>query len=204
MGRHTTGALSTNEIYRIELSFLIKRKFIQKDRNNSFNLTWSPGSNNISVISNYFSYDIWIRLVYTITDYEGKKYEYDYKIYLVERPSNLGIGNVLYFICPDSGKLCRVLYRCYGSHIWKSREAYRNRIYYSSQISSKLNYFNDRYWQIERTLEKLRQERKSYYYKNSKTKRLKRIERLEWQKIKFDNLRWNVFGKSLGHHFGAL
>jgi hypothetical protein len=201
MGKHKTGALTTNEILRIELSYLIKKKFIQKGKNIQFVLSWTNNS-NISVISNYISNDIWLRLIYTITDYNGKKYDYDYKIYLTERPSNLGIGNILYFICPDSNKLCRILYSCYGSHIWKARESYQNRIYYSGQTSSKLNYFNDRYWQIERTLEKLRQEKKCYYYKNTKTRRLMKIERLEQQKMRFDDLRWTIgVPKRLRPHF---
>ncbi len=191
MGRNSTGALIIGEIHRIELSYLIKNNFIQKGCTISFTLSWTNGS-NISIVSCYYPDDICLQLNYTLTDLDGKKFKYDYKIYLVERPSNLGIGNVLYFVCPTSGNLCRILYRCYGSHIWKSRFAYRNRIYYSSQISSKLNYYNDRYWELDKTLKKLREKRRNYYYKNSKTKRFKRIEKLEKQQYRFDELRWTI------------
>lgn len=191
MGRHTTGSLTTNEVYRIELSYLLKRKFIQKGRTIEFILRWNNGS-KISVVSCYIADEIWLKLHYTVTDYEGKKHDYDYKIHLTENPSNLGIGNVLYFICPNSGNLCRILYKCYGSHIWKSRKAYKYRIYYPCQVSSKLSYFNDRYWQIDKKLENLKIKRRNYYYKNNKTKRLKRIERLIQSQARFDNLRWTI------------
>lgn len=203
MGRRTTGALTTDEVIRIELSYLLKNKFIQKGNMLSFTLSWTNGS-SISVVSCYKPDDIWLQLIYTVTEYDGQKFKYDYKIYLTEKPSNLSVGSVLYFVCPRSGNLCRILYKCYGSHIWKSRGSYQNRIYYSCQTSSKLDYFNDRYWKIDKMLKKLRPKRGNYYYKNVKTKRQQRIDRLEQQQIYFDNLRWTIgMPKRLRRHFGS-
>jgi hypothetical protein len=43
----------------------------------------------------------------------------------------------------------------YGSLYFKCREAYRCLIYYASQLSSRLDKHNDKYWNPEHKLEKL-------------------------------------------------
>jgi hypothetical protein len=68
-------------------------------------------------------------------------------------PSKIGKVNIPYFICLVSGRRARILYKCYGSHYWKHRDAYQHRIYYQSQISSRLSLHNDRYWKLQNTLE---------------------------------------------------
>jgi hypothetical protein len=62
---------------------------------------------------------------YTLTKPSGEEFKLDYKIQLTSIPSNLGRGEVLYFVCPTSGRRARILYRAYGSHYFKSRQAYR-------------------------------------------------------------------------------
>ncbi len=59
----------------------------------------------------------------------------NYRVYLESRPSNLGIGEVLYFICPATRKRCRTLYE-HGDYFY-SRHAFRDAMY-SSQTESKL------------------------------------------------------------------
>jgi len=76
----------------------------------------------------------------------------------------LGNGYVLYFICPVSFRRCRILYRAYGSHYFKAREAYQNRLYYQAQTSSKKYQIIDRFttvrdkvdefWQIKKRNQK--------------------------------------------------
>lgn len=62
----------------------------------------------------------------------GKLISYSVKI--EARPSNLGVGEVLYFICPATGQRCRVLYGI-GTY-FLSRKAYPSSMY-SSQTQSK-------------------------------------------------------------------
>ena len=126
MGRYTTGAITTKEAIRIELSYLIKMGMIRKGFKLSTSLSWN---NNYSIqIETSYGIEVenYIRLIYILTDGEGNKKNYDYKIRLVAIPSNLRKGEVLYFSCPITSNKCRVLYRCYGSTIWKSRDAYKN------------------------------------------------------------------------------
>lgn len=154
MGRVSTGAYITKGTVRIELSHLLREGYIRKGCHITGFLSWTNGS-SINIESKYTKDEQYLRLIYTITDRGESIYSLDYKISLHIKPSNLGVGEVLYFVCPQSKKLCRVLYRAYGSHIWKSRKSYSKRIYYPLQISSKLSKYNDRYFEVEIELEKL-------------------------------------------------
>ncbi len=155
MGRYSTGAVTTGSTIRIELSYLLKNGFIQQGRFISATLNWTNGS-DIQIQSDFTVDWPYIRLIYKNTSYHtGEVTNHDYKIYFGFLPSNLGKGQVLYFLCPVTNHRCRILYKCYGSQIWKSRYAYRHRIYYQCQISSKLHHYIDRYWTAEKQLEQL-------------------------------------------------
>ncbi len=47
---------------------------------------------------------------YTELDYKCDSEPIKYIIYLVSVPSNIGVGKVWYFLCPNTGKRCRKLY----------------------------------------------------------------------------------------------
>lgn len=76
--------------------------------------------------------------------------------------------------------------------IWKSRLAYQNRIYYQSQLSSKLYYYNDRYHAINRQLDNLKEPVKSHY-QGKKTRLKKRHENLTEQLYYYDEKSDEVF-----------
>ena len=107
MGRWSTGAETCQGSKRIELSFLIKKGYLQKGRRTQGSIEWTHNGRPNGDIKIFCSYteEKFIRLVYKLTDHrEGKEYNYDYKIYLTSIPSNLGKGEVLYFICPETRK----------------------------------------------------------------------------------------------------
>lgn len=190
MGRNSTGAITTKESPRIELSFLVKDGFIKKNCRTRGSLSWTNGS-SILIESQYLEIDKWIRLVYTLTDRNGDEYNYDYKIYLDTVPSNLGKGDILYFLCPISGKRCKILYRAYGYHKWKSRETYNSRIYYPIQVSSKLGIANDRYWQLKREIDNIyRKKHLKLEYDGKPTRKAKYLEKLEAKRNFWDYARW--------------
>jgi hypothetical protein len=163
MGRNSTGAVAVNEVMRIELSFMLKMGYIKQGHTIQSTMSWTGGGE--IWFKSYLEDDRgYLRLKYNIVDRSTQKQtKYDYEIPLTSLPSNLGAGRVPYFVCPQSFKRCRVLYKCYGSDIWKSRQAYQNRIYYRSQQCSKLDYHNTRYWTLESQLEKLDKPRKKTY-----------------------------------------
>jgi hypothetical protein len=194
MGRRSTGSMTINGVPKIELGWLLHNGYIKKGQNIFGSLRWT-NDNSIRIETNYTD-EKYIRLIYTNTNIcTNEKTEHDYKIYFHEVPSNLGKGNVLYFICPSDGHYCRVLYKCYGSLIWKSRLAYQSRIYYSSQVSSKLSYYNDRFWSVDHQLEDLYKKPIKTHYRGKKTRLQQRIERMENLQNYYDEMRWTILPK---------
>ena len=64
----------------------------------------------------------------------GESIKYDVRIESI--PSNLGKGEIYYFVCPNTGKHCRKLY--HNSKYFLHREAFRY-LYYEKQNESKKN-----------------------------------------------------------------
>lgn len=189
MGRYRTGT-TTGEAVRIKLSYLLKEGFIQKGAITRGVLSWTNGG-RISIECKYIEDEQYIRLNYILTNRDRDKREYDYKIQLTFIPSNLGKGNVPYFVCPVTGNPCRILYRAYGSPIWKSRNAYRYTLFYPTQTSSKLSKYNDEYWLLDKRIKRLESEiRNQTHYNGKPTRRYKRLQRLRERKERADHLRW--------------
>lgn len=194
MGRYTTGAETIDNSYLIDLSYLRKQNLLTKGQRNFGQLNWNRRGERIGSIQYEANYldpeNIYLRLAYTLTENrEGKEYKYDYNIRIIEVPSNLGKGKVLYFVCPDTGNNCRKLYRAYGSHKWKSREAYEHRLYYPNQMESKRWRVNSRYFELTRELENNTM-RRTYKYKGKETRRYKKRQKLFELMDRVDSIRY--------------
>lgn len=201
MGKYNTGAWTVYESLHIELPFLLKRGLVKKGCTISFNLDWTDQRGNpsgsITCCSTYLSelQNQYLQVSYGITNIkDGKETDHQYKIYFTEKDSNLGKGKVLYFLCPESGKRCRILYKAYGSHIFKCRESYQHRLYYDCQHSSKLYKYVDNYWRIEKQLAVLQKEacRGRRTYNGVPTKKAERYNRLFEKQSVMDELRWTA------------
>jgi hypothetical protein len=190
MGRNNTGGLLSKQCRRIELSYLLESKIIQQGSEVEASLKWTDDS-TINIKSKWCNEDIYILLDYTHTDYEGNKKKLSYRVNITSLPSNLGKGRVLFMVCPLSGRLCRKLFMAYGSSYFKSIKAYQNRIYYTGQLSSKLDRANDAYWQVFNRLKKDKSQRKQSHYKGIETKRSIRNKKLHERLIVLDYQRWN-------------
>jgi hypothetical protein len=191
MSRKAIGSIIEDEIQRIELSYLLKHNFLKKGIKTSATLSWT-NNDSIKIICRYTSEEISIELLYHNTyKFSGNVSNHNYKIYLNEVPSNLGNGNVLYFSCPITGRNCKILYRCYGSLIFKSRYAYQKRIYYRSQVACKKDYANTMYWKYKETiLPKLEERIKKKHYRGKPTKAQKDYENALYKKREYDNMRF--------------
>lgn len=164
----------------------------------SLSLAIFSNGSSIQFESNLGIPEPYIRLTYKNTNtYSGEVTNQDYKIYLITIPSNLGKGNILYFLCPVTGRRCRIFYKCYGSLIWKSRLAYHHRIYYHSQVCSKYDYHNIRYWDISRRLDVLNKKVVKNNYKGEPIRLLKTIKTLEAEQQFHDMMRWLVVPKAI-------
>lgn len=200
MGRPTTGSWTTDDARQIDLSLLIKWGLIKPGQAINGTLDWSIKGKRIASISIQTVYvDLmqYVRLYYTITR-DGKQTEMNYQVELWERPSNLGIGKVLFFKCPVSQKLCRKLYLAYDSTIFKSREAYQNRLYYPMQVAGKLGMNNDRFWHLKRQIKTLEKGRAAYSYAGKITRRAARLEMLKEKRDISDWARWQLFAYPCG------
>lgn len=197
MGRFPTGSITTNEVQKIELSFLLKNGYIQKGKQITASIKWS-NNNTINIESKYSSDEVFIRLIYVNKNAEtGEITKHNYKIELKSISDNLGQGGeILYFVCPVTGNNCRILYKCYHSEIWKSRTAYSNRIYYKSQIASGFNHFYFRYEQTAKELIKLAERTIKSHYRNQKTRPQQRIETLHEKllnyKLELEKLKYKI------------
>ena len=158
MGRYSTGAQTVNAIQRLEISKLKKMKYFDFFKQNIYGyhtqqMSWSDGG-KIGIETHHTKDGSFLILNYTITDNRtGEKTNLNYKVQIEFKPSNLGNGYVLYFICPVSFRRCRILYRAYGSHYFKAREAYQNRLYYQAQTSSKKYQIIDRFTTVRDKVE---------------------------------------------------
>jgi len=197
MGRWGTGAITTKEALRIELSYLLRHGYLKKGCITDGLLGWTNGS-NIMIEASYTKEERFLKLRYCITDNEsGEKENHEDLIQLCTIPSNLGRGEIVYMICPITGRRARILYNCYGSKIWKSRGAYRNRIYYPTQQCSKLYYHTERYFDLEKELDKCQAKSKKKHYQGEETRIRRRIKLLREKKEYHDWARFVIMANQL-------
>lgn len=199
-------AITTRECKRIELSYLLKNGLIVKGATVTggiLNYTDQGGNKvgSIGIDTKYTTQEKYIRLYYTLTSSQGDRRDMDYKIELYPIPSNLGRGEVLYFVSPYTvDRLCRILYLIPPYTIFMGRNGYYGydlmkrkyqRLYYPLQICSSFSRPNEQYWALERKLDKLSGMRATDTYKGKKTRRALRTERLLDKQEEVDERRWS-------------
>jgi hypothetical protein len=192
MGRPYTGAATVYSSPRLELSRLKAAGYFTKDAEVRGSWTWSNGD-VVSITTLNKGGEVHMVLSYIWMDpWTGKPEEIRQRIDLVRKPANLGRGRVLYFSCPSTGRLCRILYRAYHARTFRSRWGFSYRLYYPGQVCGKLDRCNTRYWDIERHMDGMKGKRKAGTYRGKITKRAKRREHLlsEWKRM--DELRFSL------------
>lgn len=201
MPKNSTGAYTTGEAKRIEINFLFKHGYIKKGKTINKVLKWVDGqgnpNGNIGIMSVFTEIEKYIQLSYTLTEQNGNKVDRNYKIYIEGIKSNLGKGFNYYFLCPVSNRMCKILYSAYGSFYFKSRDSYQNRIYYDCQIVSKHYYPMQRYFTLEKKLEKLCRKKHRETYNGEKTRSVKRIDKVEQDLYYWDRIRMGGFEQTL-------
>jgi len=198
MGRRSTGAMNTAQVCRIDMRYLT-RWGVFKHQECSFPMSWNDGSSIRLTLINNFE-ETCLIFNYTLTDRADIKHELNYKVYIEKVLSNLGRGFVYYFICPNTGNRCRILYRAYGSHTFRSRKGFSYRLYYPLQQGSKLGLIFDRKFSAEEKYLKLSEGRKrnQHYFKGKITKfemkkesYFKRYMDLEEESDRFFSWHWS-------------
>ncbi len=206
MGRNSTWAYTTDKCRKLDLGWLLKNKYIAKDKEVKGVLSWMDES-DAGFESSLTTNEKYLRMQYTITKRSGAKTHYDYKIELVTVPSNLGKGEILYFECPESGKRARILYSAYGHDKYIHRdwylEKYSKRIYYNSQLCSKYDYHNTRYHALDRKINDLLDElfntkHRKTHYRGEPTKDHQRLTQMGSKRLFHDNKRNDILAIRMG------
>ncbi len=102
--------------HQVSITKLKQWKYLEPEKIKSGIISWSRRGEkiaSISIQSNLLATRPFIELSYTWRDQSIND-----KIYLVKKESNLGKGYIWYFLCPRTGKRCRILYSigAYFSH----------------------------------------------------------------------------------------
>lgn len=133
MGRISTGVPRIEHHLCISLRFLIDRGYIKSGQGIKGVITWMWGSkvNGSAGLTVFTEKDRGVlKISYTQNEVKKEKI-----IQMRAEPSNLGKGQVWYFICPHTAKRCRKLYMV-GDQ-FGSRHLFGNMAAYNSQVRSK-------------------------------------------------------------------
>jgi len=112
------------------------------------------------------------RFVYQVTDCEGHKTDYDYKVNLVTTPCNFG-GVRYWFGCPSCGRRVAVLYLAPGDIYFRCRHC--NNLSYWSRNRCRIESWGETSRQIER----LQSEIKRWTWRGRPTRKVRRLQALE-------------------------
>lgn len=160
-----------NEALQINISNLKDWGYLLPGQIKSGIINWSSNGTPTACISiqvNTHNVQPYIELEYK---YRGEPRKY--KVFLTSTPSNLKLGEIWYFICPQTKKLCRKLYLIGGYFF--HREAFTGCMY-EAQTHSKKERFLKRFidWELGQA-EELNSRYFKCYYAGKPTKRYIRI-----------------------------
>jgi len=182
MPRASNYPITYEDCKSLEIKLLKKNNYLQSNQLNECIIRWyinEETTGKMQLIVNTLSANPYIELSYALNE-EGIQY----KVQLIKEKSNLGIGEIWYFICPFTNKRCRKLYLLnkYFSH--------RNRfkgVFYEKQILSKSNRkilgIFSKIDQINNAIEETESKHFRRYYNKTRTKRLVKLRKIINQEI---------------------
>lgn len=166
-----------DESLQLSVSKLKELGFLPVNEQGSGIFTWSRNGNRIASITVHFN----LKSVqpFIVLDYNSNGEPLRYKINLAEVPSNLGKGNVWYFVCPITNKQCRKLYlnKGYFAH----REAFKGSMYESQTYSKKSRELikeYKKYFSVDELYQELYSKHFKRTYRGKPTRRYSRIQEL--------------------------
>ena len=175
MGKFATNPILFDEVLKISTTFLKKHGYFGKEQIKTGVITWSRNGNkyaSISIKANTTGTRHFIELDYKYNDVPIR-----YRIYIEYVPSNLGIGNIPYFICPKTKKKCRVLYQV--SNYFLHRTAFKYPMYETQTQSKYWRFLNNTFgadFQLEKLYEQLYSKHFQTHYNGKETKRYKKLK----------------------------
>jgi len=114
---------------------------------------------------------------YVLLSYKYNNESFNLKVRLISMPSNLGKGEIIYFICPITNKYCRKLY--FNNSYFAHRVAFTG-LMYQNQIESKksrqLHKIFDRFYLSDEVYEERFKKYFKTHYNGKPTKRYLKLE----------------------------
>ena len=160
-----------DELKNINISTLIKLKYLIKGQTKSGVLTWRNRHNEVTgriTINVHFTQS---KQVLNL-DYKTEDEIYNVNINLASIPSNLGKGLIWFFICPYTFKKCRILHLIQGKFIHRS--ALKTGMYSKQYISKEWRQVDrvyGSYFDLDNYYEELYKKHFKKFYNGKPTKR---------------------------------
>lgn len=173
MPKYPTYPVLLDEVLQLDLSKLRKWGYLKPNQFRTGTVTWSRNGHETSSMSiNVWTFsNPYIELNYK---FNGKSRKY--KVNLVAVSSNLGVGEILYCLCPQTKKRCRKLYLVNGYFL--HREAFNGCMYECQTRSKTWREWEKAFgsdFEIERNYEQIYQKHFKKYYAGKPTKRYLQI-----------------------------
>lgn len=163
MGRRSTSAHILDELKALSIADLKRFGYLHPGTRTG-TLSWSYYGNptgNVSVAMQMWENAGYLRFAYTYNQTQ----DFQYNVHLIALPTNLGIGQRWYFICPRTGKRCTKLFVANG--YFQHREGIPGAMY-RSQTRSHYRRSLDKYWNAN---DRLHRRHLKWHYKGRPTKR---------------------------------
>lgn len=170
MAKHPTFPTFYEDLKTISISFLKTQNYLVGESFKGGTITWSRYGRETGTIS--IKVNTQSETPYLELDYKYNQTPINYRVQLVSIPSNLGNGVIWFFICPHTGKRCRILYS--GDSYFLHRTAFLGCMYEKQTYSKKTRQINietDAYFKTNQLSEQLYKKHFKKLYAGKPTKK---------------------------------
>jgi hypothetical protein len=182
-----------NEALQLNISKLKEWGYLDPKQIKSGTLNWLRNGNPTGSIS--IQVNTYCERPYIILDYKFKDEPRNYKVYFTTSPSNLQLGEIWYFICPQTKKRCRKLYLISGYFL--HREAFNGCVYESQTQSKKYRQLDKTFGAYFRTDDLYSQLYNKHFKKTYAGKPTKKYLRIIEQIQKAENIPYHEIERAL-------
>jgi hypothetical protein len=159
---------------QLDMKTLKKFDYLKAGQIKAGVLTWSrkgttTGEISIQVNTEFDPYELTLK-------YSFKNEPREYSVQIVKKPSNLGKGEIPFFVCPKTGLLCRKLYLMDG--YFYHRKAFKGAMYDSQTLSRKVRHFEQVFGAFMRKHEIHKQLSQKHFKKEYRGKPTKKYAKL--------------------------
>lgn len=167
---------TADESCSLEISYLRKRGMLTGEESIE-KIAWTSsmrGKTTTIILGVYLTDNPFAVLMYSVTDRDGNKTDYNDEVSLVTTPCYFG-GVRYWFVCPSCGRRVAVLYLARGDVYFRCRHC--NNLSYHSRNRCTLEAFGH----TSRQVDKLRSEIKRWTWRGRPTRKVRRLQALEWK-----------------------